>query len=221
MRFWFLEELQADPQFAILKVLIVVFSICSHEYMHARTALWQGDDTAKLLGHLTLNPLKQMGPMSLIMMFVIGIAFGKVPVNPSKFRSRYGDAIVSFAGPFTNLMLFFAFCGGCIVAYYTGSQEQIQFILRVFIYGAMLNGALFLLNMVPVPPLDGHGILCSFIPSLKTTSSEILNGASFFILIVIFFSASYLFLASIMGIFIILKAAGVIENIKELISLIQ
>ena len=220
MRFWFISEWQADPQFAVLKVIIVVFSICSHEYMHARTALWQGDDTAKVLGHLTLNPLKQMGTISIIMMFMIGIAFGRVPVNPSKFRGRYGDAIVSFAGPFTNLILFFVFCGGCIVAYHTGASDQIDFIMRVCFFGAMLNGALFLLNMVPVPPLDGHGILCSFFPMFRTKSSEILNGASFFILIVVFFSARYLFLGSIFGIYIILKSAGVVESFKELISLL-
>lgn len=221
IRLWFLEEFQQDPQFALLKVLIVVFSICCHEYMHARAALWQGDDTAKMLGHLTLNPLKQMGTVSIIMMFVIGIAFGKVPVNTSKLRRPYGEAIVSFSGPFTNLVLFFLFCGGCIAAYYTGNNNQTEFILRVFVYAAMLNGVLFILNMIPVPPLDGHGILCSFFPFFKTQSSEVINGAGFFILIAVFFSAAYLFLASLFGVYFILKAAGVVSNFNEVIFLAQ
>ena len=220
MRFWFISEWQADPQFAVLKVIIVVFSICSHEYMHARAALWQGDDTAKLLGHLTLNPLKQMGPISIIMMFMIGIAFGKVPVNPAKLRRPHGDGIVSFAGPFTNLMLFFIFCGGLLISLKIGDFNDADFIARVLFFGAWINGALFILNMVPVPPLDGHGVLCSFFPMFKTKSSEILNGASFFILIVVFFSAHYLFLASAYGIFFILKFAGELETFKNIALLV-
>ena len=58
----------AGLQYAVLYGVVLVFSICCHEYSHARAALWQGDDTAKLLGHLTLNPLKQMGLPSLLMM---------------------------------------------------------------------------------------------------------------------------------------------------------
>ena len=93
-------------QTALMQLLVVVFSVCLHEYAHARAALWQGDATAAEQGHLTLNPLKQMGPMSLIMLLIIGIAWGAVPVNPGRMRHRYSDALVSFAGPATNLALF-------------------------------------------------------------------------------------------------------------------
>ncbi|MCK5845103.1 MAG: site-2 protease family protein, partial [Victivallales bacterium] len=92
--------------YAIMQLLIIVFSICCHEYMHARTALWQGDDTAARTGHLTLNPLKQMGLISIFMLFMFGIAFGQVPVNPNKMRKPWGEALVSFAGPFANIALF-------------------------------------------------------------------------------------------------------------------
>ena len=191
---WFLQVFRHDPNFALLQVLIVVFSICCHEYMHARAALWQGDDTAKLAGHLTLNPLKQMGVFSIVLLFMMGIAFGQVPVNPSRLKGRYSDAIVSFAGPLTNLILSSLFFAGIVVTFkFSSDSESGKFLVQVLFAGAELNLVLFLLNMLPVPPLDGFGILRSFVPSLKTASSEFLNGAYFFFLIVVFVSAGHIF----------------------------
>jgi len=191
---WFLRAFKSDPEFALMQVLIVVFSICCHEYMHARTALWQGDDTAKLTGHLTLNPLKQMGVFSLVLLFMMGIAFGQVPVNPARLKGRYSDALVSFAGPLVNLVLSFLFFIGMLVVFKsTPNMESNKFLVMALFTGAELNLVLFILNMVPIPPLDGFGILRSFVPSLKTTSSEFMNGAYFFILIVVFVSAGRIF----------------------------
>ena len=191
---WFLQVFKEDPEFAMLQVLVVVFSICCHEYMHARTALWQGDDTAAKMGHLTLNPLKQMGFFSLILLFFIGIAFGQVPVNTSKLKGRYSEALVSFAGPFTNLILAIIFFSSMIGVMTLGEQSETnKFLVQVLVSGSELNLVLFLLNMIPAPPLDGFGILRSFIPSLQRASSEFLNGAYFFILIVVFMSADKIF----------------------------
>ena len=191
---WFVETFKNNPEFAMMQILIVVFSICCHEYMHARTALWQGDDTATQMGHLTLNPLKQMGVFSLILLFVIGIAFGQVPVNPSKLKGRYSEAMVSFAGPFTNLMLSVLFFIGMAVAITEVElADSNRFLVHILFTGAELNLVLFVLNMIPAPPLDGFGILRSFFPALKTTSSEFLNGAYFFIIIIVFVSAGHIF----------------------------
>ena len=173
---WFMTQFRSDPEFAVAWIVLVVFSICCHEYMHARAALWQGDDTAMRLGHLTLNPLKQMGFVSLILLFMLGIAFGRVPVNSGRLRRPYGEAIVSFAGPFTNLVLFFVF----ILCAFVCILGQTESLFRMFRIGAMLNGVLFMLNMIPIPPLDGYGILCAFYPNLKQSSSEFLNGMTFF-----------------------------------------
>ena len=89
--------------------MIVIFSICCHEYAHAQIALWQGDSTAYENGHLTLNPFKQMGVISIITLLIIGISWGAVPVNPNRMKHKYSEALVAFAGPFTNLFLFFIF----------------------------------------------------------------------------------------------------------------
>ena len=205
--FWFLNAFEKDPEEAILQLLIVVFSICCHEYMHARTALWQGDDTAAIMGHLTLNPLKQMGPISILMLLMVGIAFGQVPVDPRRMRHSWSEAVVSLAGPLTNLALFTLFLGGAIItSTYLGDYSQAHgvyvlaerdyFLYTILLYGAMLNLILFLFNLVPVPPLDGYGVLCYFFPKLKQTSSEFVKGAILFIFIALFASAQYLLCAS-------------------------
>lgn len=78
----FITQLFEDPQRFFIWLLVVIFSICCHEFMHAWAALKQGDPTAADEGHLTLNPMKQMGPFSLVMLAVCGIAWGRVPVRP-------------------------------------------------------------------------------------------------------------------------------------------
>ena len=77
----------------------------------------RGDSTAADQGHLTLNPLKQMGMFSLIMLLVAGITWGQVPVNPNMMRRRYSHALVAAAGPLTNIALFFIFCVLAFVAH--------------------------------------------------------------------------------------------------------
>ena len=101
----FITEIFENPIRTICWLAIIIFSVCFHELMHAVTAKWQGDTTAADAGHITLNPLKQMGVFSIIMLLVIGIAWGSVPVNPARMRHKYSDALVSFAGPFANLIL--------------------------------------------------------------------------------------------------------------------
>lgn len=175
--------------YVLMYCTVLVFSICLHEYFHARAALWQGDDTAKLLGHLTLNPFKQMGMASLLMMLFIGLAFGRVPVNRARLRRPYGEAVVSFAGPFANLMLFLIFSFGLGFAWLRGHEP----LASICSMGGVLNSVLFMLNMLPVPPLDGHGVLCAFFPGFRTSSSEFVNGATFMIMMVIFMSSRHLF----------------------------
>ncbi len=154
---------QQNPELYFAWVSTVIFSICCHEYAHARVALWQGDDTAAKLGHLTLNPLKQMGLFSLFMCLFIGFAFGLTPVNPSRFKHKYSDALVSFSGPFTNLVLFmiFGFLSAVTIV------ADLKFMQMIFRVGAMVNIFLFVLNMLPIPPFDGGTVASSFIPPLK------------------------------------------------------
>lgn len=186
---FFINYLWEDPNFFFRWLLIVVFAICCHEYMHARVALWQGDSTAADEGHLTLNPLRQMGPFSLVMLAIMGIAWGQVPVNPNRMRHKYSDALVSFAGPATNLALGVIFCFiAALVVIIWGAEdpasaggEVTNNAVMFFQQGAMLNFVLFVFNLLPAPGFDGWHILSSFFPRLKTSESQ----AMYFIAVVI------------------------------------
>lgn len=143
----------------------VVFSIVLHELAHGWAALWQGDDTPRRMGHMTWNPLVHMGPMSLIMFFAIGIAWGLMPVDPSRFRwRRRGRIVVAGAGPAMNIVL-------ALLALFIllplwmrfgfGRVDEPLFsnVANFLFIGGWLNIALAMFNLLPLPPLDGSSIL--------------------------------------------------------------
>lgn len=189
----FIQQLFVKPMEFFIWILVVVFSICCHEYAHARVALWQGDPTAAERGHLTLNPLRQMGIFSLIMLAFVGIAWGAVPVNPYRMRHKYSAAIVAFAGPLMNIILFVLFSIGLAVVKVTGGNEAA---LLLFGVGAVLNVVLFLFNMLPVPPLDGWGVLNGCFPKLRLENSELAKGSIVLLMLLVFIGGfRYIFTA--------------------------
>lgn len=194
-----------DPNLYLTWILLVVFSVCCHEYAHARASLWQGDPTAAMLGHLTINPLKQMGIISLIMLFFIGIAWGAVPVVPRNMKHKYSPALVAFAGPFMNLILFLVFCL-LIVFFSTGRKE----LANLFFYGAVINIVLFIFNMLPIPILDGYTVFTYLFPGIYKINSELANGITFFLFLVLFMSFEYIMN---IGVFITLALVGFIHNL--------
>ena len=99
----FIQTLWTNPVYFFTVCLIVTFSVCLHEYFHAWMGVREGDYT--LQDHLTLNPVKQMGFMSLLMMAFFGIAWGGVPVNPTLLRGRWSMLKVSVAGPVARAVL--------------------------------------------------------------------------------------------------------------------
>lgn len=138
----------------------VLLSITLHELAHGWTAVWQGDDTPRRLGRLTANPVVHMGPMSLLVFAVIGIAWGLMPIDPGRFRSgRWGRVMVSAAGPAMNLglVLVAVMLGAAWTRYAPGPAIE-----AFFLYGAFLNLVLAGFNLLPVPPLDGSAILAGF-----------------------------------------------------------
>lgn len=158
------------PVLLVSWVVWVIASIVLHELGHGYAALWQGDSTPRDLRRMNLNPLVHMGPTSLIVFALFGIAWGAMPVNPYNFRSRNGDAYVAAAGPAVNVGLFVLASVGLLVVTLLEpvlpGSKVLPANLRVFFFmGMVLNVALFVLNMLPVPPLDGSRILASFVPS--------------------------------------------------------
>ena len=158
---------------------MLLFSVVAHEYAHAEAAYRQGDDTAYMLGRLTLNPLKNIDPFMTVLLPVLlyvshaGFLFGSakpVPVNPRKYRNyRRGDIIVSLAGIGANLGLYvasavlFAAVGfvGSMLPRLTGSFEILQ---RMLFYGMFLNLVLAFFNLIPIPPLDGSHVFYHLLP---------------------------------------------------------
>ena len=164
----------------------VAFSICCHEYMHARIALAEGDPTAADAGHLTLNPLRQMGWLSLVMLAVAGIAWGAVPVNPRNFRRPSSALRVALAGPLANLALWAIF----LLTSYTLGLFPDSPATDLFFHLAVANAVLFLINHLPIPGLDGSTVLRHFFPAF---SDRLTPGVSLVLLILLFRFSSFLF----------------------------
>lgn len=145
---------------------IVMFSICLHEYGHAAMAFKLGDDTAAREGHLSLNPLIQMKSGALFFLFIVGLAWGMVPVDPSVLRRhKYGEMLVAFAGPAMNLILFLV--SGIAVTIITLTGIETEYVTKLLWLVSWLNAALFLLNMLPIPTLDGWHIYEHWVPSMR------------------------------------------------------
>lgn len=186
----FIENLFTDFQYFFFWVTIVVFSTCLHELFHALAASWQGDDTAKDLGYFTMNPLVHMGLPSLLILFLMGLCWGACPVNPSRFKHRYSDAIVAFAGPFANLLLVFVslFLLGRVEAGGLGFlPPHAQVNMEKFLHlAALCNAALFILNMIPLPPLDGSTVMARLVPAVRGFYEQI-QGGGFVMLFLLFY----------------------------------
>lgn len=179
-----------DPAFFLAWVLVVTFSICVHEYAHAYVAYRLGDRTAALRGHLTLNPLKQMGPTSLIMLLVAGIAWGAVPINPMAYRNRSEVTRMAIAGPVANLLLcaIFAFLTSLALKISAGDMSGPLHPARFFELGARANGVLFLFNLLPLPMLDGWAVVALLVNGAETWRLRHGQQLSLFLLMLVFFT---------------------------------
>lgn len=193
---FFIQYLWENPKFFFSWMLFVVFSVCLHEFMHAYIALKEGDDTAARFGHLTLNPFRQMGIISLIMLVLIGFCWGAVPVNRENFRNKYSDLRVSLAGPLTNLGLFliFGLIAGLAYRYLPQMDDDSrqEFLVMMFFQGSFMNMVLFLFNMLPVPGFDGYALVENFVPQ-ELKYSEFFKGASIVVLMLALFFSDKLF----------------------------
>ncbi len=163
MTWWVHDLLQQGRTVELISwIFWVVFAITLHELAHGWVAIWQGDDTPRRLNRMTLNPLVHMGGMSLLMLAIIGIAWGVMPTDPSKYRwRRKGRAVVAVAGPARNILLAFASLSLLIVWLKIGpTNAAVYNNLAMFLWtGGWLNILLAVFNMLPIPPLDGSSVL--------------------------------------------------------------
>lgn len=173
----------------LMWLIPLILSITVHEWAHAATAAWLGDDTARLLGRNTLNPVAHVDPIGTLLLPLIGIPFGwakPVPFNPVRFRSRVrmklGVLLVAIAGPISNVVL----AGLCLaierlLMIQEGSALQTSLELLV-----QLNLTLALFNMLPIPPFDGSRIADALMPASLRPLWHKFSNFSFLLLIALF-----------------------------------
>jgi Zn-dependent protease len=159
---------------------MLVFAMTAHEYAHAVVALHEGDDTAYVLGRVTLNPIPHIDPwMSIVLPALLFFGSGgqftfggakPVPINSRKFRKfRRGDILVSSAGVITNFLLSLVFSAlyvglGLLARVMPDAGQVLQTAQQMMDYGIKINLILCFFNLIPVPPLDGSHLLYHVLP---------------------------------------------------------
>jgi Zn-dependent protease len=172
-----------------------IASITLHELAHGWAALWQGDDTPRVYGRMTWNPMVHMGVYSIVCLLLVGIAWGVMPTDPSKYRwGRQGRIVVSGAGPAMNIVLF-VLCWvtvGVIAGLGLVQEGEDNVWSRVLDFariGGFLNGMLALFNLLPLPPFDGASIVAGFSRTYyRWMHYPRITGIGFFIVLVAMFS---------------------------------
>ena len=174
--------LQDDPsgflRLAVLVAFALVTAVTVHEFSHALVATGLGDNTARRLGRLSLNPMRHLDPGGAIMMLIAGFGWGKpVPVDPRQLSRGHADtALVAAAGPLSNLVFAFLlaipFKAGILVpaslsldrtthVMTGGLNDGIADILALVIFFNLLLGVF---NLLPLAPLDGSRVMAGFVP---------------------------------------------------------
>ena len=143
----------------LVQIVGIAVAISVHEYGHAYSAHLLGDDTAKMYGRMTLNPAKHLDIMGLIAMLIVHIGWAKpVPVNPNNFKNyKVGNVIVSLAGVTANIIISII----CVIIKKHVNMYAITEITSAII---IYNVSFAAFNLLPIPPLDGWGVISSFIP---------------------------------------------------------
>lgn len=155
--------------FARIFVMFCILPV--HEFAHALVATKLGDQTARLSGRLTLNPLAHLDLFGALMMLIAGFGYAKpVPVNMNNFkneRRKLDMALTALAGPVSNLIMAFVFTIFYCAVFKFGSPTDgslAEAMVLFFLYVAQINVSLAVFNLIPVPPLDGSRILTAILP---------------------------------------------------------
>lgn len=194
-------------QMLSIQLVPFILAVVSHEYAHGWIANRWGDNTAKLQGRLTWNPVPHIDPIGTLLFPMINMLSGMnllfgwakpVPIDPRQFR-KYGPGLfwVSLAGPGMNFILAvissIAFCS--IYRWVPHDLYLYEPLIGMAYISVSLNYALGIFNLIPLPPLDGSKIVEAFLPLRLAQKFETLTQYSFFILIALLFSGALSFLS--------------------------
>ncbi|MDE2234355.1 MAG: site-2 protease family protein [Gammaproteobacteria bacterium] len=191
--------------FNIIQLIIiwgppVLFAITLHEVAHGWVARRFGDPTAQMLGRLTLNPLKHIDPVGTILvpamllvfmlLFHSGILFGwakPVPISPRNFKNPRRDmAIVAAAGPLSNLGMGIIWALVIrLAAFLYPSFHWIEPLIYMGLAGVLINVALMVFNLIPLPPLDGGRVLVGLLPRDAANLVDRIEPYGFYIIILL------------------------------------
>src|SRR5215204_3748438 len=197
----------------VIYMVVLLLAISAHEAAHAWMSYKFGDDTARLLGRITLNPVAHTDPIGTLLIPIVSFIFGAMgggrlpligwgkptPVNPLRWRQKdLANVMVSIAGILANLLIaIIAFSilktlkvTGLVFAIPENLQEPVLLLLHLFL---TMNISLAVFNLLPFPPLDGSKVLETFLPASMQPVLAILEQYGFMILLVLmymgFFSA--------------------------------
>ena len=173
----------------IIYIVVLLLAISAHEAAHAWMSHKFGDDTAYLLGRVTLNPVKHTDPVGTLLIPIVGFVLGSMggaaaripligwgkptPVNPLRWRNKdLANIMVSLAGIMANITIAFLTLVVIKVIQYTGAAAQggllapVREPVRLFLeFSLIMNTSLAVFNLLPFPPLDGSKVLYSFLPA--------------------------------------------------------
>ncbi len=170
---------------AIATIVFIAFPV--HEFAHAATAVALGDETPRLQGRYTLNPLAHIDPMGAILILLVGFGWAKpVQWNPNRITidRRLGAILVAMAGPLSNLVL--AILGFLLLRLHPYAGGFLSQFLSNFI---IINVSLFVFNLIPVPPLDGSHVLFALLPGDTYKLRAQLSQYGFLLLFAVLFLA--------------------------------
>ena len=197
---------QLIPQLVIYMVVLLL-AISAHEAAHAWMSYKFGDDTARLLGRITLNPVAHTDPIGTLLIPIAGFVFGAMgggrfpligwgkptPVNPLRWRNKdLANVMVSIAGILANLLIAliafvifkYLLMSGLIDQMSDSTQEPVILFLDNLL---IMNISLAVFNLLPFPPLDGSKVLETFLPAEMQPALEFLERYGYFLLILLIY----------------------------------
>ena len=180
-----------DPIGFIAFIIAILLGITVHEFMHAYAATRLGDDTARLMGRLSLNPMAHLDPFGTLLIVLAGFGYGKpVPFNESRLRAALGVSAVALAGPLANLVLAFV----CALPLRFGGVDPLGGVYTEVLSQIVLwNCVLAVFNLIPIPPLDGANVVYGLLPpQQKYTWRSFQQYGPILLLLLLFFGARIL-----------------------------